>query len=49
MMEGWHLALLLKPLGLLAIFAPGAVIVYFLRRRLPHGLIRRVLLFSWRV
>ena len=48
-MEGWQLALILKPFGLLLMFAPGAVIVYLLRRRLPEGRLKRFLLISWRV
>lgn len=48
-MEGWHIALLLKPFGLLLLFAPGAVIVYLLRCRLPDCRLKRFLLISWRV
>lgn len=48
-MEGWQWALVLKPFGLLLMFAPGALFVWWLKKRLPAGWLRRVLLFSWRV
>ncbi len=48
-MEGWELALVLKPLGLLLMFAPGALLVWYLKRNLPQGWLRKILLFSWRV
>lgn len=48
-MEGWQWALVLKPFGLLLMFTPGAVLVWYLKRNFPHGIIRRILLFSWRV
>jgi hypothetical protein len=48
-MTGWQLALIFKPFGLLLMFAPGAVIVYLLRKRLPSGRLKRFLLFSWKV
>ena len=48
-MEGWQWALTLKPFGLLLMFAPGAVIVWWLKKHLPAGWLRKILLFSWRV
>ena len=48
-MEGWQISILIRPFALLAMFAPGAVIVYLLRRRLPDCWLKRFLLFSWRV
>ena len=48
-MEGWQWALVLKPFGLLLMFLPGAVLVWWLKRHLPEGKLRRILLFSWRV
>ena len=49
MIEGWQLALMLKPFGLLLMFAPGAVIVYLLRNRVTDCALKRFLLISWRV
>ncbi len=48
-MDGWLLALMIKPFGLLMMFAPGAVLVYYIKRKFPAGWLRRILLFSWRV
>mgnify|MGYP001592826120 FL=1 len=47
-MEGWQWALVLKPFGLLLMFAPGAVLVWYLKRNLRAGWLRRILLFSWK-
>jgi len=49
MIQGWHIALLLKPLGLLLMFAPGAFIVYYVKRRMPDCRLKRFLLTSWKV
>lgn len=43
------LAMLIKPLGLVFMFAPGYFAVRWLREHLPAGRLRRFLLFSWRV
>lgn len=48
-MEGWQWALMLKPFGLLIMFTPGALLVWWLKRKLPAGRLRRILLLSWRV
>lgn len=48
-MEGWQWALLLKPLGLLIMFTPGAMLVWWLRKRMPDSRLKRILFFSWRV
>lgn len=48
-MEGWQIALVVKPIGLLILCAPGAALAYFLKRRMPHGALRRILLYSWRI
>ena len=48
-MEGWQWAILLKPFGLLLMLAPGAALVWWLKKKLPAGKLRRILLFSWKV
>ena len=48
-MSGWQIALIIKPLGLLLMFAPGALIVYLLRHRMPDCALKRFLLISWRI
>ena len=49
MIEGWQLAIVLKPFGLLLMFLPGAVIAWWLRRALPDGALKRFLFISWKV
>lgn len=49
MMEGWQIALAIKPFALVIMFAPGALFVWWLRKRLPEGRLKRILFFSWRV
>jgi hypothetical protein len=49
MIEGWQWALIFKPLGLLLLFTPGALIVYMLRKHLPDCPLKRLLLISWKV
>ena len=48
-MEPWTLAIILKPLILVLYFLPGAIIAWYLRKRLPEGRLKRILFFSWRV
>lgn len=48
-MEGWQWALVLKPFGVFLLCVPGAMIVWWMKRNMPQGLARRILLFSWRV
>lgn len=48
-MENWQIAILVKPLALLLIFAPGALVVWWLRKRMPDSKLKRLLFFSWRV
>ena len=49
MIEGWQLAIMLKPIGLLILFAPGAMLVWWLRRFAPESSLKRFLLISWKV
>ena len=39
----------LKPFVALLLCVPGALAVRWLKRKLPPGRLRRILLFSWRV
>ena len=48
-MEPWHWAIVLKPFALLALFSVVALIAYPLRKYLPEGQLKRLLLFSWKV
>lgn len=48
-MEAWQWALLLKPLGLLILCTPGAVLVWWIKCRMPDSRLKRFLLISWRV
>ena len=48
-MEGWQWALVLKPFILFVYLIPGALLVWWLRRLMPDGKLKRFLLFSWRV
>lgn len=48
-MEGWQLALLLKPIGLLIMVLPGAYLAWYLRKYLPDGRLKRFLFISWKV
>ena len=48
-MEGWQLAIVLKPFGLLILFGFVALLVYPLRKYLPEGRLKRFLFFSWKV
>ena len=49
MMEPWMIAVILKPFVLVLYFLPGAILVWWLKKKLPAGRLRRFLLFSWRV
>jgi hypothetical protein len=48
-MEGWMWAVLLKPLGLLALLTLVALIAWPFRKFLPEGKIKRFLFISWKV
>lgn len=48
-MEPIHLAIILKPFILVLYFIPGAILVWWLRKKLPEGKLKRFLLFSWKV
>lgn len=48
-MEGWQLAIVLKPFGLILMFLPGAFLARWLRTRLPDGPVKRFLFISWKV
>jgi hypothetical protein len=48
-MEGWQWAILIKPLGLLLLFAFVHTIALALHRVLPPGKLKRFLFISWRV
>lgn len=45
----WMLAILLKPILLLALFTPGAFIRALVSDYFPAGSIKRFLLISWNV
>ncbi len=49
MIQGWHIALMLKPLGLVLMFVPGALVVRYLRPWMPECRLKRILFYSWRV
>lgn len=48
-MEGWQWAIVLKPVLLLALFIPGALLVYWVRPKMKNSWLKRLLFFSWRV
>ena len=48
-MQTWQVAILIKPYVLLIMFLPGALVASWLRRVLPEGRMKRILLFSWTV
>lgn len=45
----WQLAIVLKPFILLLLFSPGAVASHAIRRHMPQGRFKDILLISWRV
>lgn len=48
-MDPWHMALVLKPLGLLILFTPGAAFAWLLRKRMRECKMKRLLLVSWKI
>ena len=48
-MQAWQWAIVLKPLGLLILCAPGAVLVWCIRKQMPNCALKRFLLISWKV
>jgi hypothetical protein len=48
-MEGWQLALILKPFGLLALFGFTFVCARLIKPYIPEGKLKRFLFFSWKV
>ncbi len=48
-MEGWQLALLFKPLGLIALFAFTYVVARLIGKLIPEGRLKRFLFFKWKV
>lgn len=48
-MEGWEIAIIVKPLALLLFFAPGAILVWWLKKKMPDCALKRFLLISWKV
>ena len=47
--EGWHIALLIKPFALVVLFGGTFLVARFMRKNLPDGRLKRFLLFSWKV
>jgi hypothetical protein len=48
-MESWHIALLLKPIGLLVLFGCVLVIARVILHFVPEGRVKRFLLYRWKV
>lgn len=48
-MEGWQLALLFKPLGLLVLFGFTWIVSRAIKPHIPEGRLKRLLYFSWKV
>lgn len=48
-MDPWLWAVALKPFGLLLMFAPGALLVRYIKYNMPDSKLRRFLLISWKV
>jgi hypothetical protein len=48
-MEGWHWAIILKPLGLLLLFFFVHSIAMLIHKFLPDGKLKRFLFISWKV
>jgi hypothetical protein len=47
-MEGWQLAIVLKPLGLFVLFAIAYSGARLVGKQLPEGRLKRFLFISWR-
>jgi hypothetical protein len=48
-MEGWQLAIVLKPLGLIVLFGFTWYLSRWIKQYLPEGRLKRFLFFSWKV
>lgn len=48
-MEGWMIAIVLKPLGLLALCGVAYLGAKFAGKILPEGKLKRILFFSWKI
>lgn len=48
-MSPWMVAVALKPFFLLAMFLPGAIAVWWIRKKMPDCALKRFLLISWKV
>lgn len=48
-MEGWQVALIMKPIILLILFGTVRALTFPLYRWMPEGKLKRILFFSWRV
>lgn len=49
-MEGWQLAIVLKPFGLIVLFGFVWLVAHkIIKPRLPEGRLKRFLFFSWKV
>jgi hypothetical protein len=48
-MEGWQIALVLKPLGLIVLFAFTWALSRAIKPYIPEGRLKRFLFFSWKV
>jgi hypothetical protein len=48
-MEGWQLAIVLKPLGLFVFFGIAYLGARLVGKYLPEGRLKRILFFSWRI
>lgn len=48
-MDGWQIALLLKPLGLVVLFSFTYIVARLIARLIPEGRIKRILFFKWKV
>jgi len=48
-MEGWHIAIILKPLGLLILLCCTRLMAEPFKRYMPDCWLKRVLFISWKV
>lgn len=48
-MEGWQIAILLKPLGLIVLFGFTWAVAKVIKPHIPEGKLKRFLFFSWKV
>ena len=47
-MEGWQIAVVVKPLVLLVFLFSVRLFAHFVENRMPDSRLKRVLFFSWR-